>query len=202
MKTCSRDGCERIVDCHGLCKTHYEMARLDGSIPTGRTCEMDGCTLPHKARGMCKPHYEQARNAGIFPSFRHRPCSVEGCDATTKTRGLCNTHYEQLRRAGALDTRPRRGSRCLVASCDGKPVGLGLCQRHYNIRATDGKPFVPSVRTPCAGKFSTWVPADDPGPVAAWELCKHCPCIGECAEWAAIHAPSAGVWAGVWRGPA
>src|SRR4051794_25277520 len=82
---CSQEGCERPVDCRGLCQTHYTRLRF-----ASRICTVDGCERTQKAKGLCGWHYKERRLAG-------RTCSVEGCGGAEFAVGLCGLHYNRQR---------------------------------------------------------------------------------------------------------
>lgn len=62
--------CEKPVEAHGLCQTHYMrqyrhgdpavVCRL-GRMAVRPICGADGCDRPHYAQGWCRSHYDRAR---------------------------------------------------------------------------------------------------------------------------------------------
>lgn len=55
------DGCQRDVRIRGLCLSHYQTARRNGTLEVKRTksrsCSVDECADAHYAKGFCATHY-------------------------------------------------------------------------------------------------------------------------------------------------
>lgn len=64
-RTCSVEGCERLLYGRGWCLMHYTRWRRHGDPEAAkrstkdkpRSCVVDGCEKPHEAGGWCQMHY-------------------------------------------------------------------------------------------------------------------------------------------------
>ena len=120
----------------GLCWTHYQEARIAGTLPDARIrkdCSIDGCDRPHAARGYCKMHWQRAKREGNLPGPQlptPKPCTVTDCDKPSHARGLCRVHYFRERYSKTGEPRPTRGQ-CTFPGCDREHQAKGLCRAHY-----------------------------------------------------------------------
>jgi hypothetical protein len=136
----------------GLCTTHYNRARSDGTLersrrPAGETavCGVDGCTSDVKAKGMCGAHYARAaRGVDLTVPLRggHGPqCSFPACGKPTSRAGLCVGHYSQQARGkdlSPLRTYKSREGNCSASGCSRVIANDGLCRGHYERRMRTG----------------------------------------------------------------
>lgn len=72
---CAFAGCDKSVDCRGLCTGHYQQQRLGKPLTPlrayGRTgCSFPGCTKPHAGNGHCNGHNEQRRRGLTLTPLR------------------------------------------------------------------------------------------------------------------------------------
>lgn len=102
---CKEAICGNPVFATGLCRKHYEQARLATAAP----CSFDGCTAPSYRGDLCITHYR------LFTLSKRPACSVPNCGQPQKnlSNKLCGKHEFRVRRHGALSqTRsPDWGSR-------------------------------------------------------------------------------------------
>lgn len=70
---CRIEGCERPIDCNGLCHAHDQRVRRNGDAdadtPVGRRrqgpeCSVEGCEREPYARSWCQTHYRRWLNHG------------------------------------------------------------------------------------------------------------------------------------------
>ena len=86
--TCSMPGCDRALDCKGLCGTHYRNLRKTGT--PARLCP--GCGLDMVVLGASAAYCSDA----CRPS-----CRIEWCEnLTTGKRDVCAPHYSAIRKRG------------------------------------------------------------------------------------------------------
>jgi hypothetical protein len=55
---CTKDGCEKKPYSKGLCRSHYEEARV--SAPDRERCNVEGCDGPVYVKHQCRSHYTAA----------------------------------------------------------------------------------------------------------------------------------------------
>lgn len=90
--TCSVDGCDRPLNCKGMCAIHYRRTRTHGSplahIPIGQlpsrpplrrgeVCEIEGCDREIQRRNWCRAHYRRWLRSRDPESLRDRSTSGE-----------------------------------------------------------------------------------------------------------------------------
>lgn len=67
-RKCTADGCEKPLDCKGLCGMHYSRLRRNGTLDCIRipryTCDVEGCERRHHANGLCSKHSNRLRMHG------------------------------------------------------------------------------------------------------------------------------------------
>lgn len=64
-RTCSIEGCERLVRARGLCISHYNGWRnKNGPVRTDRRCSVQGCGQTHYGKGLCSLHYSRVAKYG------------------------------------------------------------------------------------------------------------------------------------------
>lgn len=86
---CTTPTCGNPVFATGLCRKHYDKARLETASP----CSVSACTARAFRGGLCEPHYRAER-------MRLRPvCSVPSCGAPQRnlTMALCQKHEFRMR---------------------------------------------------------------------------------------------------------
>lgn len=60
---CTKDGCERLIYAHSLCRVHLYHAIEAGEIERPR-CSVQGCEKPSRANGLCSRHIMRVRTHG------------------------------------------------------------------------------------------------------------------------------------------
>ena len=102
-KTCSFDGCNRLMRTKDLCGGHYEQQRRGAELTPLRSysapefCTFDGCGRKHKAKGLCVGHWtQQYEGKELLPiGWRQkRKCMVDGCDSKHDSYGYCKRHSD------------------------------------------------------------------------------------------------------------
>lgn len=169
-RTCSVEGCDRLLHVRGYCSMHGKRVDRHGHPgpveahrnPQPPKCSIDGCDRDTVAFGWCFMHYKRARNNGGDPgtamSLRQpgRACSVDECLREARGRGYCHTHYSRWRRTGSTD-RPDRArpyltgeGYVLVPIEDGDPLrpmairhGRYVLEHRYVMARHLGRPLLP-----------------------------------------------------------
>lgn len=96
---CRSPKCGNPVFATGLCRKHYEQARLATAVP----CSVSGCNKKAYRGDLCRTHYR------LYIDSTHPICVVPGCDNHQKTlsSGLCEKHLLRARKHGHTEqTRP------------------------------------------------------------------------------------------------
>jgi hypothetical protein len=138
-KSCSVDGCEKLVHANGWCATHnYRQYRQhrDG------LCQIDGCTEVHDFR-----HLKGNRGKRVEP----KQCSVrekgKRCAGIAKARGLCGKHYRRQWKHGDVTVKLRQWGDaddpllCKVRGCKRIHHALGWCKMHHRRWERHGNPM-------------------------------------------------------------
>lgn len=113
--TCTVDDCDRLVNGHGLCSTHYYRWRKTGSAQPD------------------KPVHVHAK---------HDHCTAGDCPRPVYGHGYCNVHWKRWRKTGDPGAdRPvvTRRTTCTVADCSRQHYGQGFCTMHWNRWRRDGE---------------------------------------------------------------
>lgn len=116
-KTCSVDGCTKLVHCKAMCDQHYR-----ASMPP-KLCTVDGCDSKVRARGLCRSHLRGDR-AQSLQARPQKPCSVDGCDKNAHSAGKCWRHY--------MDNREGVLPACTVDGCTKPQRCRKMCMTHYH----------------------------------------------------------------------
>ena len=89
---CSSPNCGTPVFASGLCRKHYEQARLETAAP----CSVSGCGFKAYRGELCATHYR------AHISSTHPICTIAGCSNHQKTlsSGLCEKHLQRSRKHG------------------------------------------------------------------------------------------------------
>ena len=177
---CSIDGCDKKHLSRGLCSTHYERLRNNGtteivsdrSPQRGKQCSGPDCYRPAESRGLCNAHYEQKRRTGKLWKLNqhHKPtgrfCRGPTCTRKPHARGLCEAHYHQWSEGGDFYLRPLGSTRRFKSkSCKGCGIvfqpnsGMnwycsGLCKRD-TVNKEHRKPQVETRCAVCDGAIMT-----------------------------------------------
>lgn len=117
-KTCSEPNCTGKHKAHGLCKTHYQKFRKDGTLydisqRPRPMCSVDGCESTVLARKLCNAHYHRQVKERRFSHVRE--CVVTGCRSGVQARYLCSPHYASARR---YQLSPLQLDSILLESCN------------------------------------------------------------------------------------
>jgi len=159
-KTCSIEGCEKPLNCKGMCQMHYlrvkrgetdmRLERLPYKGSKGRKwkpddprriradnnhCKVSDCTRKYYAKGYCWNHYSNNIRTGSPLGIDSRsiyPCKVTGCTELAGKKGLCQFHMERKRNGTRLD-RPKGNKGSLNCNWKGGVAGY---PNHYEMKKT------------------------------------------------------------------
>lgn len=113
---CIVEGCSNKHLAKGLCNSHYQLQRRNGSpirtreilkYTEGALCSITDCTSPPSSRGLCRAHYVKWRRDTKF-AVRRGHCSQEGCLEPHYAEGLCERHRYAVNRYGVATEFARR----------------------------------------------------------------------------------------------
>lgn len=107
-RTCSIDGCERVLYAKGVCHGHYRRQRLGIAVDerpllthVELQCSHGGCQRPFRAKGLCAFHYGRSRKGMDLDApqrfKRGVVCSVDECDRPSARNGMCEPHSYRFR---------------------------------------------------------------------------------------------------------
>lgn len=172
MKTCSFEGCDRKVDCKGLCGGHYSQQKYGKPLTplkvykprseTPEVCSFEGCNKRrHTLDGLCTAHHRQKSLGKELAPTRvtRKTCEFPDCGRKHSGMGLCSQHRKQQINGKELLPLATYLPKSTTGICDvpncGKPnVANGMCATHYS-RDKLGKPLKAPIRpkqgrTPCS----------------------------------------------------
>lgn len=122
MKICKVEKCERKTDAKGLCHTHYEYQRRNGTTEKiirdydkDKLCTVNKCHRNILAKKLCHTHYEYFRRNGTTDLII-KLCKEEECDKRVVKQEYCRFHLSRLRRTG--ETRGRNLPREYIVEGD------------------------------------------------------------------------------------
>lgn len=96
QRLCSIPGCGKPYNARGLCRTHYQKARVEMQP----LCSVAGCGRRSAVRGRCDKHYRQILPVEGRLEVIQRGCAVAGCKRPHGSLGYCEPHYARFKRHG------------------------------------------------------------------------------------------------------
>lgn len=183
-------GCQRIVFCKGLCRTHHSQ-QSDGTplspamgFRAEEACMVDGCYFYRASRdGLCAKHVNRAKCGHPMESERVNaavPCRVEGCGRRVSGDGYCGAHLKRLRRYGkplaeipvGELAQPGPPLFCTIPGCSRVHRAHGLCITHYAQWKSNGEVRPDTPEQPRRNSGVICCQPGCPRPFYAKNLCK------------------------------